>query len=98
MTSPTPTLDLFAPDKRKAASDKALELIETRSIVTGSREGLYYIVSSSGENTYFVDMHEHSCTCKGYLHFGRCYHLVAADMLEDFKRKVDTGWIPSSRG
>jgi hypothetical protein len=98
MSSPTPTLDLFASDKRPAIVTKAFELIETQAIVTGSRSGIFLIVSSDGTNTYMVDTDERSCTCKGYLNFGRCYHLVAAEMLVDLDRKADVSWIPSRRG
>jgi hypothetical protein len=97
MTSPTPTLDLFAPDKRAGQVVKAMELIETQAIVAGSRDGIWLIVSSDGTNTYMVDTDERSCTCKGFLNFGRCYHLVAAEMLVDLARKADWAWTPSSR-
>jgi hypothetical protein len=91
-------LDLFASDKRAGIVVKAMELIETQAIVAGSRDGIWFIVSSGGTNTYVVDTDERSCTCKGYLHFERCYHLVAAEMLVDLNRKADWAWTPSTRG
>lgn len=98
MSSPTPTLGLFAPDKRAEITAKALELIQLRAVIAGSRPGMFMVISSDGTNTYMIDTDERSCTCKGFLNYGRCYHLVAAEMLIDFQRKARGSWIPSTRG
>ena len=76
----TKQLAAFADANRAAA--KALELIETGALVPASRRGLFLAVSSSATDTYFIDTAEGSCTCKGYAHTGRCYHLLAAVMVE----------------
>jgi hypothetical protein len=65
-----------------SARTKALELIEQGAIIPGSRSGLYFAVSTDASHTYFVDAAEGSCTCKGHVYSNRCYHAVAAAMLE----------------
>ena len=74
-------VDLSAFRDAKAAKSKAVELIEQSGIVPASRPGLFLAVSSDGVNTYLVDIVEGSCTCKGYVHAGRCYHQTAATLL-----------------
>ena len=75
-------IDLSAFRDAKAARTKATDLIEQSGIVPASRAGLYLAVSSDGSNTYLIDTLEGSCTCKGYVHQGRCYHQVAAALLD----------------
>lgn len=75
-------IDLTAFRDAKAAKNKAVELIEQAAIVPAGRPGLYLAASSDGSNTYLVDTVEGSCTCKGYAHQGRCYHQVAAALLD----------------
>lgn len=75
-------IDLTAFRDAKTARTKAIELIEQDGIIPGSRPGLYLAVASDGANTYMIDTWEPSCTCKGFIHVGRCYHLVAAALLE----------------
>jgi hypothetical protein len=66
----------------RAAFEKALELIEQAAIIPASRPGLYFAVSTDASHTYFVDVFEGSCTCRGHLYSGKCYHFTAAVMLE----------------
>lgn len=73
-------LAAFADAERAQA--KAAELIETGALVPASRPGLYLAVSSDATDRYLIDTVEGSCTCKGYAHTGRCYHMVAAVMAE----------------
>lgn len=75
-------IDLSAFRDAKAAKAKALELIAEGGIVPGSRPGLFLAVASDGGNTYAIDTWEPSCTCKGHVYTGRCYHQVAAALLD----------------
>lgn len=75
-------VDLTAFRDAKTARTKATELIEQGGIVPAGRLGLFLAVSSDGTNTYLIDVVEASCSCKGYAHAGRCYHQVAATLLE----------------
>lgn len=72
----------------RAAKSKATELIEQAGVIPASRVGLFMAVSSDGTNTYLVDTDEGSCTCKGYVNAGRCFHLVAANLLDGRTRKA----------
>jgi excisionase family DNA binding protein len=74
-------LDLSAFRDAKAAKSKAVELIEQGGIIPASRAGLYLAVSSDGLNTYLIDLIEGSCTCKGHIHAGHCFHAVAAALI-----------------
>ncbi len=60
---------------------KATELIEQGGIVPTSRPALYLAVSSDGAVTYLVDQIEQSCTCRAGQRSLRCYHLIAADLV-----------------
>lgn len=71
-------IDLSAFRDARAARDKATELVEQAAIVPASRAGLFLAVSSDGANTYLIDTVEGSCSCRGFAHQNRCYHLVAA--------------------
>lgn len=75
-------IDLSAFRDAKAAKDKAAELVEQAGIIPASRPHLFLAVSSDGTNTYLVDTLEGSCTCKGFAHQGRCFHSVAAALIE----------------
>lgn len=75
-------IDLSAFRDAKAARSKALELISEGGIIPGSRPGLWLAVASDGGNTYAIDTWEPSCTCKGHVYTGRCYHQVAAALLD----------------
>lgn len=66
----------------EAARTNALQVIADRAIVPTRHGGQYLAVASDGTSTYLVDTIERSCTCKGHQRVGRCYHLVAADVLE----------------
>ncbi len=66
----------------ESARTKALALLADKAIVPTRHEGQYLAVGSDGISTYLVDTVERSCTCKGHARVGRCYHLVAADVLE----------------
>jgi SWIM zinc finger len=74
-------IDLSAFRDAKGAKNKAVELVEQAGIVPASRAGLFLAVSSDGTNTYLIDTLEGSCTCRGFAHQNRCYHLVAAALL-----------------
>ena len=74
-------IDLSAFRDAKAARTKATDLIEQAGIVPASRAGLFLAVSSDGANTYLIDTVEGSCSCRGFAHQNRCYHLVAAALL-----------------
>lgn len=74
-------IDLSAFRDAKTAKSKAVELVEQAGIIPASRPGLFLAVSSTGTDTYFIDALEGSCTCCGFAHQGRCYHLVAAAIL-----------------
>jgi hypothetical protein len=65
-----------------AAEAKAVELIEQAALVPTGRRGLYLAVSRDATDRYLVDTREGSCTCLGYANVGRCYHLLAAAMVE----------------
>lgn len=64
-----------------AARVKAEELVELGALIPfdGWR---YLAVSSSGRDGYVVDTLAGSCTCSGYTYGGKCYHGVAAVILE----------------
>lgn len=66
----------------KTASDKAQELLELHALVPTSRPYRYIAISSQGTDGYLVDTVQGSCTCKGHLYTGKCYHLLAATILE----------------
>lgn len=72
----------------RAAKNRAVELIEQAGVIPASRAGLFLAVSSDGTNTYLVDTDEGSCTCKGYVNAGHCFHLVAANLLDGTARKA----------
>ena len=75
-------VDLSAFKDAKAVHAKAIELIEQGGIVPTRHHGQYLAVASDGLNTYLVEtVGERSCTCKAGQRLGRCYHLVAADIL-----------------
>lgn len=74
-------IDLSAFRDAKSIRTKATELVEQAGIIPASRPGLFLAVSSSGTDTYLIDALEGSCTCRGFAHQGRCYHLVAAAVL-----------------
>lgn len=65
-----------------ATRGKAIDLIEAGALVPGSRPGLWLAASSDGSNTYVVDVWERSCSCRGCVNLGRCYHLVSALMID----------------
>lgn len=75
-------IDLSAFRNAQAAKDKATELVEQAGIIPAGRPGLYLAVASNGTDTYLVDSVEGSCTCKGFAHQGRCYHQVAAALMD----------------
>lgn len=74
-------VDLSAFKDAAAAAAKAEQLIEDGAIVPTRITGQYVATSSDGTTVYLVDAVERSCTCKGHQRVGRCYHLVAADIL-----------------
>jgi hypothetical protein len=74
-------IDLTAFRDAKTAKTKALELVESGAIIPGSRPGLFLAVTSDGMGMYAIDTQEPSCTCKGHIYTGHCYHMVAATLL-----------------
>jgi len=75
-------IDLSAFRDAQAARSKAIELISEGALIPGSRPGLWLAASSDGSNTYVVDVWEGSCTCAGCVNTGRCYHHVAAVLVD----------------
>lgn len=75
-------IDLSAFRDAKAAKSKAVELVEQAAIVPGPTRGLYLAPSSDGTNFYLIDTIEGSCTCKGHMYSGHCFHAVAAALIE----------------
>lgn len=65
-----------------AAQAKADELIESGALIQMRNPYTYLAVASSGGSGYVVNTVEGSCTCKGSLYSGHCYHLLAAVVLE----------------
>jgi hypothetical protein len=65
-----------------AAQSKAAELIESGSLIQMRNPYTYLAVSSSGGSGYVVNTVEGSCTCKGNVYTGHCYHMLAAVALE----------------
>jgi hypothetical protein len=72
----------------ESARIKALALLADRALVPTRHDGQYLAASSDGAQTYLVDTIERSCTCRGHQRVGRCYHLVAADVLEMATRRT----------
>lgn len=66
----------------KAARLKAEELVELGALIPMDA-WRYLAVSSSGTDGYVVDTLAGSCTCRGHAYTGRCYHAVAAAMLDE---------------
>jgi len=64
-----------------AAQSKADELIESGSLIP-MNPYTFLAVSSSGGSGYIVNTVEGSCTCKGHIYTGHCFHLLAAVALE----------------
>lgn len=65
-----------------AAQSKAGELIESGSLIQMPNPYTYLAVSSTGGSGYIVNTVEGSCTCKGHIYTGHCFHLLAAVVLE----------------
>lgn len=63
------------------AHEKAEHLIETGKI-TRVRAGVYAAEGSDQVTIYLVSVIDGTCTCKGHQHHGRCYHHVAARIVE----------------
>ncbi len=49
----------------------------------GVRPHEYIAVSSDASSVYLVDTVAGTCGCKGNEYVGRCYHMVAAVMVEN---------------
>jgi hypothetical protein len=75
------TAQLAAFADPSSAEAKALELVELGGMVPLDA-WRYLAVGSNGTDGYVVDTLIGSCTCKGHQYTGRCYHLVAAVMLD----------------
>lgn len=74
----TPAQQLAAFRYADAARAKAAELIESGALVQIGNPYTFLAVASSGGSGYVVDTVEGSCTCKGHVYTGHCYHLLAA--------------------
>lgn len=75
-------IDLGAFRDAKATNSKATELIEQGGIVTGPDRGTYLAPSSDGTGFYLIDTVAGTCTCKGHMYAGHCFHAVAAAILQ----------------
>lgn len=74
-------IDVSAFKDPTAARNKAIQILIDRSLVATRHEGQYLVVGSDAEHTYLIEtVIERSCLCKGSAHWGRCSHLVAADI------------------
>lgn len=65
-----------------AAQSKADELVESGALIQMPNPYTYLAVSSSGGHGYVVNTAEGSCTCKGHVYTGHCFHMLAAVALE----------------
>lgn len=65
-----------------AAQAKADELIESGALIGLRNPYTYLAVASSGGSGYVVNTVEGSCTCRGHVYSGHCYHVLAAVVLE----------------
>lgn len=65
-----------------AAQAKADELIESGALIQIDNPYTFLAVASAGGSGYVVDTIEGSCTCKGHVYTGHCYHLLAAVTLQ----------------
>lgn len=65
-----------------AAQAKAAELIESGALIQMRDAYTFLAVASTGGSGYVVDTVEGSCTCKGHVYTGHCYHLLAAVTLQ----------------
>lgn len=75
-------VDVSAFKDAKDARDKGAQILVDRSLVPTRFACRYLAVASDGSGTYLVDTVERSCPCKAQTHWGRCSHLVAADIAE----------------
>lgn len=78
----TPAKQLAAFRDTAAAQAKAAELIESGALIQIGNPYTFLAVASTGGSGYVVDTVEGSCTCKGAVYSGHCYHMLAAVMLE----------------
>lgn len=78
----TPVQQLAAFRDTAAAQAKATELIESGALVQIGNPYTFLAVASAGGSGYVVDTVEGSCTCKGAVYSGHCYHMLAAVTLE----------------
>lgn len=60
--------------------DKAVEMIDTGAILRLRKRRVFLSVSSKGHRYYRTAVQ--SCTCPGSVHTGRCYHQLAALLLQ----------------
>lgn len=74
----TPAQQLAAFRDTNAAQAKADELIESGALIQIDNPYTFLAVASTGGSGYVVDTIEGSCTCKGHVYTGHCYHLLAA--------------------
>lgn len=65
-----------------AAQAKADELLESGSLIQMPNPYTYLAVASAGGSGYVVNTAEGSCTCRGHVYTGHCYHMLAAVALE----------------
>ena len=78
----TPAQQLAAFRDTAAAQAKADELIATGALIQIDNPYTFLAVASAGGRGYVVDTIDGSCTCKGHVYTGHCYHLLAAVVLE----------------
>jgi hypothetical protein len=70
-----------ATDFKPVQVEKALELIELGAIAATVHALLFEVVSSKGDDRYFVNAATRACTCRAGERGVRCYHLAAAQIL-----------------
>jgi Family of unknown function (DUF6011) len=74
--------DIEVPDVKPEQHAKAVELIEAGGLVPSIRPGVFFAVSSDGSTTYITDTGAGTCTCKAGERGRRCYHLIAAGLVD----------------
>lgn len=68
-------------DAERAAT-KALRHLADKAIIPTRHDGQYLAVATEGDTAYLVDTTARTCTCKAGQRYGRCTHLLAADIAE----------------
>jgi len=75
-------------DFTTAQIDKARELISDGGLVPTNRAGIFRAVSSRGDESYLVAAEAGICACPAGLHERRCYHVLAARLVNVSTRRA----------